>query len=276
MIKRAGVEIMNARTGNVSIAKETLNVLKQKQYRSKSGNIVDISNELDAAVQGTVYYPGPMPDKDYIPCKPTIEVVNETTAQAAARLIDKGKTDAVALNFASARSVGGGFLAGAVAQEEDLCRCSGLYACTKNKPLFYNANIMCSHSLYTDGIIYSPKVPFFRDEHCLFLEKPFLLSIISAPAPNNRSDQEHDDEEVYATLHYRASKILQVAKQHNHKTIILGAWGCGAFGNNPDIVANIFMDVLKDIPAFEYVCFAVYDNRDGLPLYTTFKQVVGV
>src|SRR5574337_923771 len=181
MIKRAGVEIMNARTKNVSISKETISILKNKQYTSANGTVIDLSQEIDFAINGTVYYEGntlieslsDYSEKDFV--VPEIEVVNETTAQAAIRLQSLGKTNLVALNFASARNQGGGFLAGAIAQEEDLCRASGLYACLKRKPLFYNANIMCDDSFYTHGIIYSPQVPFFRNEYNLFLDKPFTL-----------------------------------------------------------------------------------------------------
>lgn len=161
MIKRNGVEVMNARTKNVTIAKETVSVINNQKYTAPSGNVVDISQEMDSAIDGTIYYPGDsligMPP-DQSPIHVTIEVTNETTAQAAVRLQALGKTNLVALNFASARNQGGGFLAGAIAQEEDLCRASGLYGCLKRKPLFYNANIMCDDAFYTHGVLYSPNV----------------------------------------------------------------------------------------------------------------------
>lgn len=275
MVSRNGVDIMNARTKNVAIAKETIEILKLKYYYTPPNkNLIGISNSLDAAINGTVYYPADEVFKDETFFRlPEIEVTNETTAQAAVRLAALGKTDIVALNFASARNQGGGFLSGAMAQEEDLCRCSGLYSCLKKKPLFYNANILCDNTLYTDGVIYSPKVPFIRDEYNFLLDNPFELSIISAPAPNLNGAQTIDHEVVVNTLLNRAQKILQVAQKHGHKNIILGAWGCGAFGNEPFNVANIFMAALKTIPAFEHVCFAVYDTRTPPHVYDTFKQV---
>ncbi len=277
MIKRNGVEIMNARTKNVSIAKETLEVIKSKKYTSPSGNIVDITNELDSAMTRTIYYEGnsligSLPDQAPIHC--SIEVTNETTAQAAVRLQGLGKTNLVALNFASARNQGGGFLAGAIAQEEDLCRASGLYGCLKRKPLFYNANIMCDDSYYTHGIIYSPQVPFFRDEHNLFLEKPFALSIVTAPAPNLcGSKKEGLTNLLVGLIRERAIRVLQAAHINGHKNIILGAWGCGAFGNDPKMVSEAFMLALTKVPYFEHVTFAVYDTREPFFLYETFKEV---
>jgi len=280
MIKRNGVEVMNARTKNVAIAKETIRVTNNQKYTAPSGSVVDISNEMDAALEGTVYYPG----EDLIGMPPgqspihvTIEVTNETTAQAAVRLQAAGKTNLVALNFASARNQGGGFLAGAIAQEEDLCRASGLYLCLKRKPLFYNANIMCDDTYYTDGLLYSPNVPFFRDEHNLFLEKPFLLSIVTCPAPNlSGIKPEGLHHKLKGLIRERCIRILQVAHANSHKNIILGAWGCGAFGNDPKMVSEAFMLALAKVPYFEHVTFAVYDTREPFVLYETFKETCNV
>jgi uncharacterized protein (TIGR02452 family) len=274
MIKRDGVAIMNARTKNVSIAQETLAVLKEKQYTAPSGNIVDISKDLDFAIQNSILYRSELTEKKYKSITTTIEVTNETTTQAATRLLKEGKTNLVALNFASARNVGGGFLAGAIAQEEDLCRRSGLYLCTKNKPMFYNENILCDNCLYTNNMIYSPDVPFFRDEHLQFLEEPYLMSIISAPAPNLNGAATIDPVALRKVIDYRTYKILQIAEAYQHKNIILGAWGCGAFGNDPSMVATAFVQALLKVPVFEHVCFAVHDKREGKPVYNLFKEMI--
>jgi uncharacterized protein (TIGR02452 family) len=276
MIKRDGAEIVSARSKNASLAKETIKICQAEQYTSPSGYTVDLSSTLTAAVRGTTLYS----PEDIVTVKsalytPTIEVVNETTAQAAVRLMNEGKEHIVALNFASARNPGGGFLAGAIAQEEDLCRCSGLYSCLKSKPVFYNENILSEGQYYTDNIIYSPEVPFFRNDHNILLEQPFLLSIISAPAPNLRDVENVDEDELIQVLYARALKILKIAAKNGHKNIILGAWGCGAFGNDPTTVSMIFSEVLKDVPAFEHVCFAVYDTREPPVLLQSFKRIVG-
>lgn len=272
MIKRSGVEVMNARTKGVSIAKETLEALKAKGYTSPNGNYVDLSAKLEAALVGTVLYQNQLPFKSFSPVVLVVEVTNETTANAAVSLGAMKKTHVVALNFASGRNPGGGFLSGAMAQEEDLCRCSGLYPCIKSKPAFYNENILCDNTYYTDGVIYSPKVPFIRNELLQFLEEPFEISIITAPAPNVRAMENVAEDELKDIIRHRAIKILQVAEEHGHKNIILGAWGCGAFGNSPEMVAKSFMDALTMVPAFEHVCFAVYDKRPGAVLFEEFKK----
>lgn len=273
MIKRAGVEIMNARTNNVSIAKQTLAICKKKKYTAPSDQEVDLAAALDASLKETILYsPGPININNPLVTKPTIEVNNETTSQAAARLLANGHKDIVALNFASGINQGGGFLAGAIAQEEDLCRCSGLYPTLKSKPEFYNQNILNDSYLYTDNIIYSPNVPFFRDDHNVLLEESFPLSIISAPAPNLRGADDIDHVMLAITIFNRAERVLRVAARHEHKTIILGAWGCGAYGNDSELIADIFKEALVNTPYFEHVCFAVYDTRQPPEVFETFKK----
>lgn len=276
MIKRSGVEVMNARTKNVSIAKETIEICKNGNYTSRNGNMVDMKIDLELAKMGSVYYVPGVPAKVNMveePITPVIEVTNETTTAAAQRLQGLGKQKVVALNFASARNQGGGFLSGALAQEEDLCRKSGLYNCLKAKPLFYNANILCDDCYYTDGVIYSPNVPFFRDEYDLFLENPYKLSIISAPAPNLNGTSKIDGGVLTKTLGSRIQKIFEIAYINGHKNLILGAWGCGAFGNDVKMIATMFHAGLMLNPVFEHVCFAVYDTRTPPTLFETFKEV---
>lgn len=274
MIKRNGVEIMNSRTRNVSIANETIKIIKQKNYTTILGKYVDISNEVDNAINNTILYKEQLPIKSYSDnIKPTIEVINETTTNAARRLLSLGKKDIVALNFASGRNVGGGFLSGAIAQEEDLCRSSALYECIRRKPVYYNENILCDNHLYTDNIIYSPNVPFFRSDDLSFLDEPYLLSIITAPAPCVRSLDNVDETLLYNTIYNRAVKIIQIAEENKHKNIILGAWGAGAYGNDPYMIAKIFMDILEKVAVFEHICFAVYDTKPEQLCFNAFKEV---
>ncbi len=273
MIKRQGNEVLSDRAKMVSIAKENLNIFKNKSYTALSGKSFDLSNDIDSAVNGTILYKDTPITKQFSVSNTSLEVTNETTAHAGFRALQSGKDNIVVLNFASARNPGGGFLSGASCQEEDLCRASALYACLKRKSMFYNENILCDNSLYTDNMIYSPDVPFFRNEYNLFIEEPFKLSIISAPAPNVRSLEIAEDD-LKDIFRRRILKILQIAESHNHKTIILGAWGCGAFGNSPDLVASVFKESLKIIPAFEHVCFAVYDNKENEPTFSSFKDIL--
>lgn len=252
------------------VTRQTLAILDSGAYVAPSGARVDIGAAVAAAVAGTVLYrPGQLSPLSLPPRRggaPRIEVTDETTAAAARRLVAvEGVDDVVALNFASAKNPGGGFLGAAKAQEEDLARASALYPCLLTAPAYYEANRACGTMLYTDHIIWSPRVPFFRDDKLVLLEAPFLLSILTAPAPNageaaRRGPVEHRG--VGATLHARAAKVLAAAVARGHRVLLLGAWGCGVFRNDPAEVAGAFGAWLAH-PAFagcfDRVVFAVYD-----------------
>ena len=116
---------------------ETVQILRDGCYRTAGGEVVEIREALQRAVGGTRTYPPDQP----LPSVPSgggqtqIEVVNETTLVAARRLVEAGRRT-VALNFASAKHPGGGFLSGARAQEESLARSSGLYACLVDNSMY--------------------------------------------------------------------------------------------------------------------------------------------
>jgi uncharacterized protein (TIGR02452 family) len=252
-------------------ASETLDVIARGVYVAPSGNSVALTAHVEMAIQNTVVYrPG---DLDALPktrrglsSPRKVEVTTETTAEAGRRLVQtEGVAHVVALNFASAKNPGGGFLGCAKAQEEDLARCSALYACLRDQRTYYQANRQSASLLYTDHIIYSPNVPFFRDEQLRFLEQPFSLSIITAPAPNAGAALSRDPtlgEQIRQVLDARATKVLAVAAHHQHRCLVLGAWGCGVFRNDADHVAQAFAKALADErvrDAFDRVVFAVYD-----------------
>src|SRR6185437_10556724 len=103
----------------------------------------------------------------------------------AGRLLrDEGADRVLALNFASARHPGGGFLKGSQAQEESLARASGLYACIAPLRGMYDANHRFRSCLYTDHLIYSPDVPVFRADNDSLLDHPYPVSFVTAPAVN--------------------------------------------------------------------------------------------
>jgi uncharacterized protein (TIGR02452 family) len=177
----------------------------------------------------------------------------------------EGAARVLALNFASAKNPGGGFLGGARAQEEDLARASALYHCQVTQPAYYDANRGTASMLYTDHLIYSPDVPFFRDERLDLLEAPFLVSILTSPAPNAGEALRRDPgagPDIRATLGERAGHVLAAAAEHGHRTLVLGAWGCGVFRNDPAHVAAVFHRWLTGTfrGAFDRVVFAVWER----------------
>lgn len=273
------------------IAQETLAIIEKGSYTAPSGRTVSVRELVDAAVRGTMLY-RPADLEGLLAARarpghgvtsPRIEITPETTAEASRRLVEgEGEKDVVALNFASAKNPGGGFLGGAKAQEEDLARCSALYTCQIGHRAYYDENRATESMLYTDHIIYSPDVPFFRDEKHDLLEKPFVVSIITAPAPNAGEAAKKgrgESERVREVLQARARKVLAVAAAHGHRCLVLGAWGCGVFRNDPREVAEAFALGLDDgafAGAFDRVVFAIWERNPDRPTMRAFAERFGV
>jgi uncharacterized protein (TIGR02452 family) len=263
-----------------AMAEETRAAVEQGFYVLGDGTRVDISPLLRAACDGTTLFrPDQLQGLSRTQAAapggpPRIEVTGESTLDAGRRLVEREKIDDVAvLNFASARNPGGGWLGGARAQEEDLAVSSALVACLMKAPAYYEANRKLDSLVYTDHLIYSPRVPFFRHEDGSFMASPFPLSVITAPAPNAGEHLRRKPDGatlVRITLERRAAYVLAVAKERRHRTLVLGAWGCGVFRNDPDQVAGIFRGWLADARfrgAFDRIVFAVLDrsaSRDTL------------
>ena len=264
-------------------AQEVLKIIDQGGFYLANGEWVNIRNEIDYAINYSKTYAPEEHNLLTISDKITnkkaleIEVTSETTQIAASRLINAGYDNLVLLNYASAKNAGGGFINGAKAQEEDLTRCSTLYPCLRSQTTYYHENRKEKSMLYTDYIIYSPKVPWFRIRSRDDPETVFLASVITAPAPNANQARRRwiDAKTIENALRRRCGLVLGVAKENGHRNILLGAWGCGVFGNNPMTVANAFKTWLLDPVfegAFDHVTFAVFDRSKGKVVFNAFKK----
>ncbi|MCK6546245.1 TIGR02452 family protein [Myxococcota bacterium] len=260
-----------------ALALATLSVIERGRYTSDGGRHVDLTDPIRRAIEGTrLFTPealdalldGPAPARRFGD-RLRVEVTPETSQQAAQRLAAEGEDDVVLLNFASARNPGGGFLGGAKAQEEDLARCSALYPCLVTQPRYYDVNRAQTSMLYTDHVIHSPRVPFFRVENDELVDVPYFPSVITAPAPNAGELLRRDEaaeRALEAALRRRAGKVLAVAEAGGHPTLLLGAWGCGVFRNDPALVADAFGEWLESprfAGVFGRVVFAILDRSAG-------------
>jgi uncharacterized protein (TIGR02452 family) len=272
------------------IAKETLQILETGEFISANGDLSNFSAEQKLAEKNTRLY-RPAEVADLLDQKihsdrqssPTIEVTEETTQVAAHRLVtSEGCRDLVLLNFASARNPGGGFITGAKAQEEDLARCSGLYPCLLTQPQYYEANRVQDSLLYTDYLIYSPQVPWLRVRNRELLDRHFLASVITVPAPNAGQVLRRNPDampEIEKALRQRAGYILAVARDNGHRSLLLGAWGCGVFRNDPSMVADAFGRWLESPHFqryFDRVVFGIYDSSKTKDTLTAFKNRFGL
>ena len=274
---------MNAKT----LAQQALRISQTGKLPLPDGGCLDFSAEQQAAQRHTVLYrPSELahwretlrqPETERNHRATQISVTPESTQHAASRLMVKEcLDDVVLLNFASAKNAGGGFLNGAKAQEEDLCRSSGLYLCQLEQPDYYAANRAETSMLYTDHILYSPRVPFFRVSGDGLLGACFYPSVITAPAPNAGvflQREPHGAAALAAALQRRADYVLAVAKHQAQKNLVLGAWGCGVFRNPPEQVAAAFAQSLRQpefADCFERIVFAIYDRSPSKAVFKAF------
>lgn len=193
-----------------------------------------------------------------------VEVKNCTTLAAALAARGEGKIGI--LNFASAKNPGGGFLKGAMAQEESLASTSCLYATLEKDITMYDYNRAHATYLYSDYMIYSPDVVFWMDEQGNLLQHPLLADVITAPAPNRGAmlqNQRLDElPQVAPVLKARIEKVLTLAQMQGIEILVLGAWGCGVFRNEPKLVASLFKAVIRERfdRAFQKIIYAVFDT----------------
>ena len=183
--------------------------------------------------------------------------------------------DCCILNFASYKYPGGGFIIGAIAQEEALCHVSTLYNVISDNKFkhYYEYNrLHLNKSLYSNFAIYSPNIIFYNDT----VEN--TVNVITCPAPNFKAYSENNnglmDEQYKKVLKSRIKYILDIAEKEKQTTLILGAFGCGVFKNDPYIVADIFKTLLKTgIYSFKKVIFAIPDDTNFIPFNNTFNTL---
>ena len=260
----------------IAIAKDTVQILEAGYYCSPDGKQVDIVQELASCLEQTKCYE---PDtlstiqQKVLSDNPQFltiefEVRNETTLMGAERLARSQQFQKIGvLNFASAKNPGGGFLKGSQAQEESLARSSALYKSLLQCPEYYNFHRSHKSLLYSDRIIYSPGCPIIRRDDGTLLEKPYLVDFLTSPAPNAGAiwrNQPQEGEKIGEVLYNRGAKLLSLAIDNGCDALVLGAWGCGVFRNEPSIVAQMFADFLlpqgQFAGRFKTVLFSVLDS----------------
>ena len=247
-----------------------------------------LSEHTEKAVQKTVLYeevdvqqvdPGsPMAKREI-----TIKVTEDTTFSAAQKLVNQFDRVAV-LNFASPVNPGGGVSIGAMAQEECLCRSSNLYPCLAKPELYkpyyeYHRNL--EDSYYSDRLIYSTDVLVLKDDgeipRLLEQDKWFAVDVITCGAPNLSNHRHINKRVLHNILSKRIEKIIEVAVKNNVSALVLGAFGCGAFMNPPDLVAEVFKSELdkfqyKDAGVLDTVVFAIKRKTNPCPNLIAFEQ----
>ncbi len=270
------------RSARASCAKETLTVLEQGHYFSATGRKIELNPALRSAVKGTHTHvlESIAPLSEGLGSGLKISVTRQTTMEALEQLTRASGGRLGCLNFASAKNPGGGFLGGAQAQEESLARASGLYSCllTQNDA-FYAVNRVHRSSIYLDRAIFSPAVPFFRNDESAFLDPYYTADVITCAAPNAGAVSHNEPDKVkliIPALARRAEFVLRIAALEGIKRLVLGAWGCGVFRNDPAEVAGAFADLIGPWGIyhrhFDEIVFAVFDSSTDGTTYQAFAR----
>ncbi|MEQ8381757.1 MAG: TIGR02452 family protein [Coleofasciculus sp. A1-SPW-01] len=272
----------------IAIAQDTLKILNAGYYDSPTGQRVDITQDLNACLAQTKYYdPDSLStlEQNVLSSTPKFsttefEVRNETTLIGSERMAQSRQFHKIGvLNFASAKNPGGGFIKGAQAQEESLARSSALYKSLLKCPDYYDYHRSHKSLLYSDRIIYSPGCPIFRKDDGTLLEQPYRVDFITSPAPNAGAiwrNQPKNGARIRDVLYSRGAKVLSLAIEQGCDALVLGAWGCGVFQNEPSIVAQMFADFLLSNGQFwgqfKNVLFSVLDSTQQKRIITEFHN----
>ena len=225
-----------------------------------------------------------------------VQVIAAKTFETAMNLHKASPDRKIAvLNFASATRPGGGVKNGSSAQEESLCRCSTLYPTIDNGRFwdrYYNVNREKKDNRHTDACIYSPGVIICKTDESIPQRMPendfVTVDVISCAAPNLRNEPANrynpetgkpmkmEPQELYDLHVKRAKHIMHVAAANQVDILILGAFGCGAFQNDPDTVARAYWTALQDCrDKFDSIVFAISCSGTDRSNLDAFEKRIG-
>ena len=258
-----------------SIFEDTMDVIMRNTYLHQKAQ--------DSSSRTKCYQPDDYPNIELRPeSSGKITVTRHSTFEAAQKLRTAYPEKRIAvLNFASAVNPGGGVKNGSSAQEEALCRCSTLYPALNQDRMwdqYYSKNRSERNALHNDACIYSPEIIVFKTPtafpELMPTEEWFKVDVISCAAPNLRKDVRNrynvesgnavsvTDEELYRIHLQRAKHIMSVATANKVDILVLGAFGCGVFRQNPEEVAHLFKEyLLSEKYNFTNIIFAIPDSN---------------
>ena len=272
----------------ISIFEDTMDFISEEE---------DLFDKVEYSKRETEMIPA---DEYYELAEPgragSILVSKDRTLEAAMRYAfsdEHSEKKIAVLNFASATNPGGGVEDGSSAQEESLCRCSTLFPVLQQASLsheFYEPHRRARNPLNNDDVIYSPEIVIIKTDteypERMEMDDWCVVDVITCAAPNLRKRTNKysngravqnvsvTPDELYDLQLNRAQHILNVAAGNDVEVLILGAFGCGAFENDPKIVAQAWKDALQEYAGyFDVVEFAVYTSPYDQKNYKAFVDV---
>lgn len=268
-----------------AIAKQTLEIMKQGYYQYETQQ-VNIQSDMEASIRKSILLtPGQGSalldkyTKDNTPYKTPVRVENISTVDAIRQLAQENKDAIGVLNFASAKNPGGGFINGAMAQEESLAASSTLYKTLTVHEEYYQKNRAQRSMMYTDHAIYSPDVIFFRDGRFRLAEHPVRASVLTLPAVNMGQVllKGEDKTEAERVMRRRMKLSLAIFAEQGAKNLVLGAYGCGVFRNDPTQIATWWKELFAEGMSqyFDSVFYAVLDHSKNEECIKAFQTILG-
>jgi len=262
---------------NIEILEETLQILKQGSYEV-NGKTVALQLSRERMEASHVLLPADVEEVCNREIKDKAksigfrcDCVKQDSYVAAIDLTKQRWADetkekpVLVLNFANPVNIGGGVFKGARAQEEDLCRRSSLLCSleTRHSLKYYAYNRTLHTHMGSDAMIFSPEVEIFRDERGNLMDETVIVAVLTCAAPMISYSMEGMSENEYREMFYnRIVGVLKCAACFGYKDLILGAWGCGAFGNDARVVSVLFDDALKNL------------NWNGLGTKDLFRNII--
>jgi uncharacterized protein (TIGR02452 family) len=266
----------------IAILDETLKICSERKYKY-NGKSIELSLSREDMAKAIVFT-----DKqikalvEKCNCgnaenKTNIKAINTTSFEAAQNLYKENQSSKIlVLNFANPVNPGGGVYLGAIAQEEDLCRKSTLLKSLESdsSKAYYDFHRKQNSLLSSDYMILSPTVIVFRNADNTLSDKPFVVSVLTCAAPIMSTTVRNMGFESYEQMLYQRIKgMLCLASANNYKSLVLGAWGCGAFGNDAETVAMLFHKAICAMnSSFDNVIMAVLDKTESQYNYNMFKK----
>jgi len=190
--------------------------------------------------------------------------------EAAIWLKHEKKLNPCVLNMASSSNPGGGWKKGSAAQEENLHRRSNLFMCLEDP--YKTCKRSWDYPIPEFGGIYSPDVFIFRaseDQGYQFLSHAERISIVSvsaykSPPLDTRNDETVLSKSIVNDTKHKMETILNIALDNHNDSIVLSAFGCGAYGNPPNHIAELFREVInsKFKKSFKVIMFAIFDDKN--------------
>lgn len=278
---------------NKEILVETLQILNQGWYKTANGTVKLRLSKKQMEVSAVL-----LPEDIHNICSRkekqaagagtgSVDCVKQDSFAAAIQLM-KDRAAAwefskpvLVLNFANPVNIGGGVYKGANAQEEDLCRRSSLLRSLENSHAwrYYAYNRSLHTHMGSDAMIFSPEVEIIRDEDAKLMEETAVVAVLTCAAPMICYGLEGMSENAYREMFCsRIKRMLKCTAYFGYEDLILGAWGCGAFGNDAAVVAELFLQAFDELQVknlFRNVVFAVRSRGGESYNFREFYQRFG-